>query len=127
MKKTIIGISALALSACSSVHIQPPLQITHPPLAKAPRPKVITPAPVPAPVPAPIPQVLVPALPEFLSAPVPTLPVLVDGTIKGIMRDGAQTDSMYNNLAARYKALRNVYECVRGAINSHDASKVCIK
>lgn len=124
MKKIIIVTALLALSACgSSVHLQAPVLIKQPVAKKTKQ----APAPLtPVVIVVEKPQVVVPALPEFLSGIVPPLPLMVDGTIKGIMRDGAHTDSMYNNLAARYKALRKAYECVRDSVNSRDASKVCI-
>jgi hypothetical protein len=68
--------------------------------------------------------VQVPELPDALSQRATRLPDLVDGTLKGTQRDGANTDSLYNDLAFRHNALITAYGCVRTAVNARDATKL---
>jgi len=66
--------------------------------------------------------VSVPALPPTLAERAKALPPLTDKSVKGQLEDAIATDRAYNDLAHRYNALVDLYECVRSAIND---SKPC--
>lgn len=119
MKKSIIIAAAALLSACATSKSQLP---TTPPPTSPPTKNLPDPPVVPTPLP---PLVTLPPLPSILNEAPPKLPPIVDGTPKGIQRDGARTDSMYNTLAARYRALVRTYDCARDAVNTGDVSKIC--
>ncbi len=70
------------------------------------------------------PAVKVPALPDNLRRRAARLPDLTDGSPKGVMRDGAQTDAQYNDLAFRYNAVIDAWSCVADAVNNRDSTKL---
>lgn len=121
MKKIIFA--ALLLGACQSA----PQAIETLP-APAPQPEQQAPQQIERIVEVPIrdeaPRVNVPGLPEALREEAPKLAPMVDGTIKGVMRDGAKTDSLYNDLRTRYNALVRFYDCVRDAVNESSSAAV---
>lgn len=120
MKKVIL-LAAVLLGACSHSVERVEVQKIVPAPERAPK---VVERTVEAPA---EPRVQVPALPNAFREPVAKLPPLRDGTLKGVMRDGAKTDSLYNDLRSRYGALAKFYDCVREAVNggNADAIKKC--
>lgn len=94
MKKLIVIIAALTLSACA--HNQSP------DLGEAPPAKM-------------------PELSQTLKQRASKLPPITDPSLGGIHQDGMNVDIKYNDLAVRYNALLDVYECVKEGLEAKDA------
>lgn len=69
-------------------------------------------------------SVQVPPLPASLAQRPTRLPDITDPTMGGIQIDGVKSDRTYNDVAHQTNSLITVYECVRVAVNSRDASKI---
>lgn len=68
------------------------------------------------------PPAKMPELPQTLNQRATQLPPIVDPTLGGIHKDGVATDMHYNDLALRYNALLDVYQCVKKSLEAKDAS-----
>lgn len=76
------------------------------------------------PVPVVPEPVQMPSLPAPLNQPAQPLPTITATDLHGLIRDGLQTDRLYNDLRDRYNAVIQAWDCVRAALNqSEDASR----
>lgn len=69
----------------------------------------------------------IPALSENLTRRATRLPDITDTTMGGREMAGVQSDKQYNDLAFRYNAILDIYQCVRLTINNNKDPKTCLK
>lgn len=69
----------------------------------------------------------VPDAPEYLMKKAERLPDITDPSFGGIMVDGAETDSKYNDVANRYNLLIDFYKCMQVSVNEKKDIKECLK
>lgn len=71
----------------------------------------------------------IPKLPKSLSEKAERLPPLQDNSLATLLRDGLETDKLYNDKAIQLNNLIDLYNCVREASNEQDSSKIdnCLK
>lgn len=69
------------------------------------------------------PAAQMPALPNALAQKAERLPDITDPSLGGIHRDGAQSDSRYNDLAYRYNFMVDAWGCVRQHLNSRSTDE----
>lgn len=75
------------------------------------------------------PPAQMPDLPDALKKRAQPLPPITDATLGGIHKDGMNTDMAYNDLAHRYNAVLDAWECVKKGLNERDpeATERCLK
>lgn len=98
MKFVLIVASALVLTACAT-------------------------SPVPV-VPKPVEM---PALPAPLNQRAQPLPPLTSTDLHGHMREGVQSDRLYNDLRDRHNAVLQAWSCVREALLDRKDGRECFR
>jgi hypothetical protein len=105
MKKLIlIAAAALSLSACATTGNDKPDLGTAPP-AK------------------------MPDLPDTMARKAERLPDMTDPSLGGIHKSGIDADTSYNELAVRYNALVDAWDCVKKGLEARDEklAQQCLK
>lgn len=92
--KLLLTIAALMLAGCATTHV--------PDIGQAPPARM-------------------PDLPPSLTQRAKRLPPITDPSLGGINADGAATDARFNDLATRFNALLDIYQCTKKALDAKDA------
>lgn len=98
MKKFLILVAAIALSACKTV---PDTGLAKP--------------------------VQIPELPANLAVKAKSLPPITDNTMGGLVIEGANTDMKYNEVAHQLNNVIDLYNCIRVSINEKKEIKTCLQ